>query len=265
MRLRGATAIVTGGGSGIGRAISLRFAGEGAAVTVVDVTGDRAEATARDIRDAGGAAWAAEADVSRAADVEAMAAGALARHGAVRILVNNAGASTGDDILAMDEADWDRDLAVVLKSVFLCSRAVLPAMLDAGGGSIVNISSVNGLGAYGEEAYSAAKAGIVNLTRNLAVKYGGRGVRVNCICPGTIRTPIFARELARDPRLFERLAAWYPLGRVGEPEDVAGAALFLASGDASWMTGATLVLDGGLTAGSHRMTRELLGLAGEPG
>jgi NAD(P)-dependent dehydrogenase (short-subunit alcohol dehydrogenase family) len=147
---------------------------------------------------------------------------------------------------------------VVLKSVFLCSKALLPQMLERHSGAIVNIASVNGLTGLGEEPYSAAKAGMVNLTKNMALKYGPRGVRVNCICPGTIRTPIWQPQLDKDPQVFDRLVPWYPLGRIGEPEDIARAALFLASDDASWITGTTLTVDGGLTAGSYRMGQDLL-------
>jgi NAD(P)-dependent dehydrogenase (short-subunit alcohol dehydrogenase family) len=132
-------------------------------------------------------------------------------------------------------------------------------MLARRRGAILNIASVNGLTGIGEEAYSAAKAGMVNLTQNLAVRYGDQGIRVNCVAPGTIRTPIWGERVARDPQVFEKLAAWYPLGRVGEPEDVANAALFLCSDEAAWITGVTLPVDGGLLAGSYRMSRDLGG------
>jgi NAD(P)-dependent dehydrogenase (short-subunit alcohol dehydrogenase family) len=171
--------------------------------------------------------------------------------------VNNAALAEGEDLLEFDETVWDLNLDVTLKGVFLCSRAVLPAMIEQKGGAIVNIASVNGLAAFGHPAYSAAKAGVINLTKNMAVSYGGQGIRVNAICPGTIRTPIWQSRVEMDPQIFERLAKWYPLGRVGEPEDVAKAALFLASEDASWITGETLTVDGGLMAGSYRMSREL--------
>ncbi|MGN6360502.1 MAG: SDR family oxidoreductase, partial [Thermomicrobiales bacterium] len=160
-------------------------------------------------------------------------------------------------IREIDEATWEFNLNVVLKSAFLCAKAVLPGMIARRRGAIVNIASVNGLAALGEEGYSAAKAGMISLTQNMAVKYGQYNVRANCICPGTIRTPIWQARVERDPQIFERLAKWYPLGRVGEPADIANAALFLASGEAAWVTGATLVVDGGLLAGNYRMTREL--------
>ena len=187
----------------------------------------------------------------------------MAAFGRIDILVNNAGASQGDDILTFDEATWDWNLAVVLKSVYLCSRAVLPQMIERRSGAIVNISSVNGIVGLGEEAYSAAKAGMNVLTKNMAVKYGRFGIRVNAICPGTIRTPIWGPRLEKDPLIFEKLAKWYPLGRVGEPEDIANAALFLASDEASWITGTILIVDGGLLAGSYRMTLELEGKSEE--
>ena len=149
-------------------------------------------------------------------------AGTVERLGGLQILVNNAAIGGGDDPLQTDEATWDRLQGIVLKSVFLCSRAALPHLLRSGRGVVVNVSSVNGLTGLGEEAYSAAKAGVINFTRNLAVRYGGQGLRANAVCPGTIRTPIWGERVARDPGIFDRLAAWYPLGRVGEPEEVAG-------------------------------------------
>lgn len=257
MRLQNQVAFVTGGGSGIGQAICRLFAAEGAQIVVVDRVLDRAQATLAEIQAAGGAGLALHADVSQPAEVEAAAHTAIQQMGRVDILVNNAAIAEGDDILTIDEATWDLNLAVVLKSVYLCSRALLPDMLARGRGAIVNIASVNGLTGLGEEPYSAAKAGVVNLSQNLAVRYGSRGVRVNVICPGTIQTPIWQSRVDKDPQIFERLAQWYPLGRVGQPEDVAKAALFLASDDAAWITGAVLNVDGGLMAGSYRMARDL--------
>lgn len=263
MRLAGKVALVTGSGSGIGRAIAERFAREGARVIVNDLHRDRAEETVQRIAEAGGEALAIQADVTQSAAVQAMVEQGMAAFGWIDILVNNAGASQGDDILTFDEATWDWNLAVVLKSVYLCSRAVLPQMIERRSGAIVNISSVNGIVGLGEEAYSAAKAGMNVLTKNMAVKYGRFGIRVNAICPGTVRTPIWGPRLEKDPHIFEKLAKWYPLGRVGEPEDIANAALFLASDEAAWITGALLVVDGGLLAGSYRMTLELEGKAEE--
>ncbi|HXV98844.1 MAG TPA: glucose 1-dehydrogenase [Anaerolineae bacterium] len=257
MRLNNKITIVTGAGSGIGRAIAELFAQEGARVVVDDLYGERAQETVQLIKNAGGDALAVEADVSKKAAVEALIAQALNVYGRIDILVNNAAVGTGDDILEIDETDWDTGLDVVLKSVFLCSKAVLPAMIAQKSGAIVNIASVNGLTGLGEEAYSAAKAGVINLTQNMALKYGRFNVRANVICPGTIQTPIWQPQLAKDPHIFERLTPWYPLGRIGQPEDIAKAALFLASDEAAWITGVTLPVDGGLMAGSYRMAREL--------
>lgn len=259
MRLPDTVALVTGGGSGIGRAICERFAREGATVVAADRYLDRAEETARLITDAGGTALGVAADVASGEAVTAMADRVQVEFGRVDVLVNNAGLSVGDDILTFDEATWDLNLNVVLKSVFLCSKAVLPGMLERRRGAIINIASVNGLWGVGEEAYAAAKAGMVNLTQNMAMKYGDRNVRVNCIAPGTIRTPIWGARVAEDPTVFERLSRWYALGRVGEPDDVANAALFLASDEAAWITGVILPVDGGLMAGSFRMMRDLQG------
>ena len=257
-RLADRVALITGAASGIGRAIALLFAAEGASVVVADRNLAGAAETVDRISAVGGSALALEVDVAQAAAVSAMAEHALAAYGYVDILVNNAGLALGDDILRIDEPTWDLNLGVVLKGAFLCSKALLPAMIERRNGAIVNIASVNGLTGLGEEAYSAAKAGVINLTRNMAVKYGSSGVRVNCVCPGTIRTPIWQSQLETDPQVFDRLSRWYPLGRVGDPDDVARAVLFLASDEASWITGVVLPVDGGLMAGSYRMSRDLL-------
>ena len=259
MRFAGRTVIVTGGGSGIGRVIARRFAAEGAAVVIADWDAESANAVAGEIEASGGRALASHTDVSRPADVDAMRAATEAQFGPADILVNNAAIEGGDDVLRIDAETWDRDLAIVLKSAFLCSQAVLPAMIERGAGVIVNIASVNGLAYYANESYSAAKAGMINLTQSIAVRYGEHGIRCVAIAPGTIRTPIWQERADREPQIFERLERWYPLRRVGEPDDVASAALFLASDEASWITGTVLRVDGGLLAGSARMARELVG------
>lgn len=233
--LKGKRALVTGGAAGIGAAIVQRFVDEGASVVVFDLKGDP------------------PVDIT---DYEAVRK-ALAAAGPVDILVNNAGASIGNDLRTIEPDIWDRNFAIVLKSAYLCTKAALPGMIAKGKGSILNIASVNGLMGLGEEAYSAAKAGMVNLTQNTAIRYGAFGVRANCIAPGTVETPIWAERVAINPTVFEELAAWYPLGRVGQPEDIAHAALFLASDAAAWITGVVLPVDGGLTAGAFRMAREL--------
>ncbi|MEZ4614445.1 MAG: glucose 1-dehydrogenase [Caldilineaceae bacterium] len=259
MRLQNRVAIVTGGGSGIGQAIAQLFAQEGAKVVVADRNVTRAAAVVDGITAGGGIALVAPLEVTDAHSVGQMAEQARQAYGGIDILVNNAAISQGDDILTIDEEVWDHNLAVVLKGVLLCSKACLPTMIEQKQGAIVNVASVNGLTGLGEEAYSAAKAGVINLTRNMAIKYGQHNVRTNVICPGTIQTPIWQKRLAEDPQIFEKLARWYPLGRVGLPEDVAKAALYLASDDAAWVTGTTLTVDGGLMAGSYGMARALEG------
>ncbi len=254
--------VITGAGSGIGKVMAKRFAAEGARVAVVDWHGDRAAECAGEIAQTAGHAVAVRADVSVGADVATMVGEVTSRLGPVDVLVNNAAIADGDDVLEIEEPTWDRDVSVVLKSVFLCSKAVLPSMIERHAGVIVNIASVNGLSALGNEAYSAAKAGMINLTQGIAVRYGGYGIRCNAIAPGTIRTPIWQERVDRDPVVFERLVKWYPLGRVGEPDDIANAAMFLASDEAAWITGTVLRVDGGLLAGNYRMTRELLAQAG---
>ncbi|MDQ3891571.1 MAG: glucose 1-dehydrogenase [Actinomycetota bacterium] len=258
MRFQSRVVIITGSGSGLGRVLAHSFAGEGAAVVVADVVDQRATTVADEISEAGGSSLAQITDVTNAAGVEAMVGAARETFGSVDILVNNAAKATDADFLEVSEEAWDEDVAIALKGSFLCSQAVLGEMTENRSGVIINISSVNAFAYFGNEAYSAAKAGIVNLTRSLAVRYGPFGVRVNAIAPGTLRTPAWEERRQKDPDVFDRVAKWYPLGRIGEPEDVAGAALFLASDEAAWISGAVLPVDGGLTAGNMEMAREIV-------
>jgi meso-butanediol dehydrogenase/(S,S)-butanediol dehydrogenase/diacetyl reductase len=252
--------LITGGGSGIGREMALRFAAEGASIVAADRYVERAQETVSLIEQAGGSGLAVLCDVANSGQVQAMADSALTHFGKVDILINNAGLSVGDQVLDFDEDAWDLNLDVVLKSVYLCSRALLPQMIERGSGVILNIASVNGMYAIGESAYAAAKAGMINLTGNMANHYGEKGIRVVCIAPGTIKTPIWDERLEREPNAMDHIVPWYPLGRVGLPEDVAKAALFLCSDDASWITGVTLPVDGGLTAGSYKFNKDLQGV-----
>ncbi len=259
MQLVNRTAIITGAGSGIGRATACRFAAEGARIVVADINDAAGMETVAAIEGEGGTGQFVHTDVTVAAEVEALVSQTVDAYGGVDILVNNAYFCDGDDILAIDEELWNRNISGCLSSAFLCCKTVLPHMIDQGNGTIVNIASVNGLLGLGEEAYSAAKAGVISLTQNIAVRYGEHGVRANSICPGSIQTPAWQAVLEKDPDLFNRLSKWYPLKRVGKPEEIAAAALFLASDQASFVTGTNLIVDGGLTAGLKRMGEELVG------
>ncbi|MFJ7948085.1 SDR family NAD(P)-dependent oxidoreductase [Streptomyces sp. NPDC096354] len=245
-RFDGYGVLITGAGQGIGAATARRLAGEGARVLVTDLDGDRAEHTAAAIRKTGATAEALPCDVGDRAAVEAAVARAVEAFGTLDVLVNNAYRCTPDTPLFEDEPDdvWQGDLDATLTGPYRCSRAALPHLVASGRGAIVNIGSVNGEQDFGNHAYSAAKAGLGSLTRTLAGHAGPRGVRVNLVAPGTIRTDAWA---GREPEL-DRVSAVYPLGRVGEPDDIAAAVAFLASRDAAWITGTTLRVDGGLLA-----------------
>ncbi|WP_030976800.1 SDR family NAD(P)-dependent oxidoreductase [Streptomyces sp. NRRL S-1824] len=245
-RFDGYGVLITGAGQGIGAATARRLAGEGARVLVTDLDGDRAEHTAAAIRKTGATAESLPCDVGDRAAVEAAVARAVEAFGTLDVLVNNAYRCTPDTPLFEDEPDdvWQGDLDATLTGPYRCSRAALPHLVASGRGAIVNIGSVNGEQDFGNHAYSAAKAGLGSLTRTLAGHAGPRGVRVNLVAPGTIRTDAWA---GRDLEL-DRVSAVYPLGRVGEPDDIAAAVAFLASRDAAWITGTTLRVDGGLLA-----------------
>ncbi len=251
MRLTGKTAIVTGGASGIGRAIAIRFAREGAAVIVDDLNDAGGTATADAITRDGGRAWFCHADVCDAAAVTRLVQEAIDRTGRLDVLVNSAICSAQ----AVAENDWHAIVGVGLRGAWLTMQAALPALERSGAGSIVNISSVNALAGFGDEhVYSGVKAGIIGMSRSLACRVGRHGVRVNCICPGTIATEIWQSAIDREPDVLDRLARLYPLGRVGRPEDVAAAALYLASDEANFVTGSVLVVDGGISAGNLGFT-----------
>ena len=250
-RLDGKVALITGGGGGMGREAAELFAREGARVAVSDVTEDGGAATVAAIEAAGGKATFVRADVSRAADAEAMVTHTIAAFGALHVLYNNAGVMLGDDAGAVDteEEVWDRTVAINLKGVWLGCKYGIPAMLDSGGGSIINVASfVSFLGAATPQiAYTASKGGVLAMTREIAVIHARQGIRANALCPGPILTPLL-EQLLSDPQRRQRRLVHIPMGRFGEAREVVNAALFLASDESSLMTGAALVVDGGITA-----------------
>ncbi|HZC27186.1 MAG TPA: glucose 1-dehydrogenase [Actinopolymorphaceae bacterium] len=259
-RFAGRVVLVTGAGSGIGHVLALRFAAEGAHVAVGDIDDLTAGRTCAEMeRDAGGTGRAYRLDVTDRQSVLSVTADVARDLGPVDVLVNNAAVASDMRFEELTEPEWDRVVDVALKGSFLCSQAVLPQMARRHGGVIVNIGSVNAAGYFGDEAYSAAKAGLESLTRSLAVRYGASGVRVCLVAAGTVRTPAWDARLAHDPGLLDKVAALYPLGRVGDPADVAAAVLFLASDAASWITGSALRVDGGLLAGNPSTIREFFG------
>ncbi len=261
IRFGGRVAIVTGGGAGIGRTTAQRLAAEGAAVLLTDIDAAAAESCVAAIAGAGGQAAASVGSVTDTTAAEEAVALAVARFGAVDVLVNNAAFTAAATLADCAPADWDREFAVTLRGAFLFARAALPHMIARGRGVIINIGSVNGLLYLGNPAYSAAKAGLLSLTRSLAVEAGPRGVRTNMVSPGSVRTDnnTWVERQRRDPAIFEKLARWYPVGRVGTPADIAASVCFLASDDAGFINGANLVVDGGLTAGMGVMAQELNG------
>ncbi|MGA3138053.1 MAG: glucose 1-dehydrogenase [Xanthobacteraceae bacterium] len=241
--------LVTGAGSGIGRATSQLFAAEGARVVAVDQDEADAEKTVALIKEVGGDALAIAADVSSEADCRGMVERTVAAYGKLNIAFNNAGVgASGFAVADEEEIAFSRLIDVNLKGVFLSMKYEIPAMLAAGGGAIVNTASVAGLvGERGIGAYAASKHGVVGLTRTAALDYIGRGIRINAVCPGATRTRILA-DWFQDPKVEQFILSRHPIGRIAEPEEIGRAVLFLASDDASFVVGQALAVDGGLTA-----------------
>ena len=250
-RLAGKVALITGGGTGIGRGIALACAREGAKVAVVGRRLEKLQTVVGEIKAAGGEAIGVACDVSRAADAQNAISNTVETFGKLNVLVNNAGVLSVSTIEEIPEDEWDNLMAANLKGPFLMCRAALPEFRKVGGGSIVNVGSVLGLVAMKKRAaYCASKGGVTLLTKAIAIDHGHENIRANCICPSIVETDLVS-ELFKTPdgerAKFDRLAT-IPLGRFGKPADIAGLAVFLASDESSWLTGAAIPIDGGLTA-----------------
>lgn len=254
MQLAEKVALITGGASGIGRATALLFAREGAAIALADINADAGRGVAKEITEAGGRAFFECVDVTRAADCQRMAKRTTHEFGRVDILFNNAGIIRRATVLELTEDDWDRVMTVNVKSIYLLSREVIPLMQKAGGGTIINTASGWGVAGGAKAAvYCASKGAVVLLTKAMAIDHGQQKIRVNCICPGDTDTNMLreeAKQLGEENGRFLAESAKRPLGRVGLPEEIAQAALYLASDASSFVTGTALVVDGGGLAGS---------------
>jgi len=247
-RLSDKVVVITGAGGGIGREAALLFSAEGARVCVADVDADAGQKTAADCGDA----FFRPVDVGDPESVRALFAETSARYGRVDVLYNNAGIMPADDASVLDTGPeaFDRVQAVNTRGVFLCCKYGIPHLLDAGGGSVINVASFVALvgAATSQISYTASKGAVLSMTRELAVQFAREGVRVNALCPGPVETPLLMRLFDEDPAAYERRRVHLPMGRLARPEEIAKAALFLASDDSSYVNGATFLVDGGLTA-----------------
>lgn len=246
MRLEGRVAVITGAGSGIGEATARRFAREGAIVVANDVDVELARSVATDLQKEGVRALAVGADVTKRAAVEAMMNHVVGEFGRLDVLVNNAGINRDAMSHKMTEEQWDQVLSVNLKGTFLCAQGALSRMRERGWGRVINTSSIGSLGNIGQANYAASKAGVIGLTRTLALEYAKYGITVNCVAPG----PVMTRMLASVPEAIrEKIVARVPTGRIARPDEIAGVHAFLASEDAAYITGQVLFVDGGMSVG----------------
>jgi NAD(P)-dependent dehydrogenase (short-subunit alcohol dehydrogenase family) len=256
MTFKGKVVAITGAAGGIGRSLCRLFLDEGAKIAAIDKKAGL-EGLAAELKADAKCFAHAVADVSDPAEVDRAFASLTSALGAIEILVNNAGGSDHSTFTRTDPAGWRSEIERNVNSAYYCAHAVIPGMQAKRSGVIVGVGSVNGLSALGDPAYSAGKAAMISLTRSLAQEYGRCGIRANIVLPGTVRTPLWQRRAAKDPKVLETLTRWYPLGRIVEPVDVARAVAFLASDAASAITGVTLPVDCGLTSGNIVMAREL--------
>jgi NAD(P)-dependent dehydrogenase (short-subunit alcohol dehydrogenase family) len=252
MRLRDKVAIITGAGAGIGQAAALLFAKEGAKVVVADLDAKAGKETLNQIKKDGGDGLFIKVDVTQAKDVKKMVEETLKHFGRIDILVNNAGIYTKGDVVTTSEENWDKILNVNLRGVYLCSKYTIPEMIKKRGGSIVNVASEAGLvGIKNQVVYNVSKAAVIMLTKSMAIDFADKGIRVNNVCPGTTETPLvrMAIQKEKDPEKARKaLEECRPANRLGKPEEIASAILYMASDEPGYATGSSFVIDGGYTA-----------------
>ena len=251
--------LISGGGSGIGHAICLRLAAEGANIILIDKDLKGGQTVEQELKRQKTKVLFVQADITSEADVEKVHKEATLFFGTIDVLVNNAGAAFAENYAMTTLENWNQDIALNLTGHYMLTRLFLPDMEVQGKGAITNISSVNGAQSFGNPAYSAAKAGVISFTQTLAIEYGPKGIRANVVLPGTIETPVWQSRKNSRPEVFELVKGWYPVGRVGRPEDIAAAVAFLSADEASFINGASLNVDGGLTAGNFRMIKDITG------
>ncbi len=261
LKFSGKTVVVTGSGSGIGAQTVRRFAQAGAAVVVADIDLPAAEKVASSTP----GALAVRVDVTSRDELHHMVATVTAEFGGIDVLINNAMTCSTAPFLEISPEEVQRDFAVNAVGPFFASQEVIPGMIERGGGVILNVASINGLAYFGNDAYSSAKAALMNLTKSVAAQFGADGIRCNAVAPGSIATERREARLERDPLAFEKLAKWYPLGRIGSPDDIADALMFLASPAASWITGVVLPVEGSILTGNVEMARTLMRAQNEDG
>ena len=258
-RYAGKNVLISGGGSGIGHAICLRLAAEGANIILIDKDLKGGQTVEQELKQQNTKALFIQADITSENDVEKVHKEATLFFGTIDVLVNNAGAAFAENYKMTTLENWNQDIALNLTGHYMLTRLFLPDMEAQGKGAITNISSVNGAQSFGNPAYSAAKAGVISFTQTLAIEYGPKGIRANVVLPGTIETPVWQARKDSRPEVFELVKGWYPVGRVGRPADIAAAVAFLSADEASFVNGASLNVDGGLTAGNFRMIKDITG------